>query len=144
MIQRLEPRIIYNHDDKFDIQLSQSAIDTRQLGDIFLFKNIGPLKFELKTERWLWRDKNRIAVEYKRFGKPSGISKTEADYWVHELRWSKNAPTLCYIMCPMPVWKDLTRAAIRRGDWMDGAGDEKASHIAFIYLIDLLTLYDPT
>jgi hypothetical protein len=138
-----ERKIVYGTDEKWDIQLSQSAIAERGLGAILLTRKIGPnpVLIELKTERWLWRKHNRIAIEYWRNGKPSGISVTQADFWFQELRWANDAPTLCFILFPIDVLKDLTRKAIKNHHNAWG-GDGRTSKIAFISLTDILTLYD--
>jgi hypothetical protein len=142
-VAELGPKIVYNDDYKYDIQLSQATIAERGLGAILLTKKIGPnpVLIELKTERWLWRKKNRIAIEYWRDGQPSGISKTHADFWFHELRWTHDAPTLCFILFPIDVLKDLTRQAIKN-HYNAWGGDGMTSKIAFISLTDILTLYD--
>ena len=42
-------------------------------------------KAEIKTERDIWAKTMNIAIEISNNGKPSGISTTEADYWIHVL-----------------------------------------------------------
>ena len=42
-------------------------------------------KIEVKSERDIWQKTGNIAIEYECYGKPSGISSTEADYWFHNL-----------------------------------------------------------
>ena len=46
-------------------------------------------KLEVKTERDWWAKTGNIAIEVECWGKPSGLSKTEADYWVHILAIGK-------------------------------------------------------
>ena len=42
-------------------------------------------KIEVKSERDVWQKTGNIAIEYECYGKPSGISATESDYWFHNL-----------------------------------------------------------
>jgi hypothetical protein len=52
------------------------------------------------------RQTDNIAIEYRCDGKPSGISTTEADFWVHELL--RDGQTLVYLMFPPPHPKGAT------------------------------------
>ena len=45
----------------------------------------GNEKIEVKTERGLWKETGNIAIEVKYKGKPSGLSTTEANMWIHLL-----------------------------------------------------------
>ena len=42
-------------------------------------------KVEVKTERDIWAKTGNIVFEYSCRGKPSGIAKTEADWWIQLL-----------------------------------------------------------
>ena len=80
-------RIKFNADSKFDPQLSEALRHERRLGEIFSTAKIE--KIELKSGSWLWERTGNICIEYRQNGLPSGISVTEADYWVHA--WSAKA-----------------------------------------------------
>jgi hypothetical protein len=112
-------KITYNHDEKFDIQFSEAVIAERRLGEIFTAKTIGSV--ELKTETWLWEQTGNLCIEYRCDGKPSGISVTKADYWVHELR--RDGRTLVYLMFPMERLKELARAHHAAGNVRKNGGD---------------------
>lgn len=111
--------IIQNRDRKFDLQLSQALINERRLGDIFESAKIE--RIELKSESHQWEKTGNICIEYRRNGKPSGISTTEADVWVHELK--RDSETLCYLMFPIARLKALCRQAIKEGKSRTGGGD---------------------
>lgn len=130
----MEGKITYNHDEKFDIQLDQSTVNTRRLGEIFLNAKIE--RIELKSEQWQWEQTGNIAVEYLSNGHLSGIAATEADMWVHELR--RDGKTLVYLMFPTERIKELAREAIRKGRCHTKAGDNGAQSIALIKLSDIL------
>ena len=112
-------KIKFNRDSKFDLQLSDALINERRLATIFSAAKIE--KIELKSETWLWERTGNICIEYQQNGKPSGISVTDADYWVHEL--SRDGDALCYLMNPITRLKELARAAYADGRYHQGGGD---------------------
>ena len=128
-----DEKIKYNRDEKFDIQLGQALIDERRLGEIFQAKLIE--RVELKTETWQWEQTGNICIEFRRDGKPSGISVTTADYWVHELR--RDGRTLVYLMFPIDELKALCREAHRNGHWRSMAGDGGRQDVILIRLKDI-------
>ena len=120
-----DQKIVFNPDNKYDIQLSAALVRERALGDIFqhsVFDGTKPVRIELKTETWLWERTGNICVEYRADGKPSGIAITEADIWVHELR--RDDGTVLWLMIPVPHLKELCRTAIKAGRTRSSAGDD--------------------
>ena len=69
---------------KFDIDLKYGQMREKQVSNIFANK-----KIEIKTERDWWDKTGNIALEYECNGKPSGISATTSDYWIHILAKGK-------------------------------------------------------
>lgn len=135
--------VTFNRDEKFDLQLSQALIDERRLADVFQLDAIerSELRVELKSESYLWERTGNICVEFRRNGKPSGISSTQADWWVHELK-ALDGSTVVYLVFPIERLKELARAAIRRGDWRSNAGDGGLSDVALIRIRDLMRLWN--
>jgi hypothetical protein len=129
---RLE-KISFDGGKKFDLQLSAALIAERKLGEIFATATIE--KIELKTESWLWEQSGNICIEYACNGQPSGISATEADYWVHELR--RDGETLVYLMFPIDRLRDLVTLARLQGRTRRG-GDGQRQMMALIRLSDIL------
>lgn len=113
------PKISFNRDNKFDLQLSDALIAERRLADIF--ENLDLHKIELKTETWQWEQTQNICIEYRQNGEPSGIAVTGAGCWVHELR--RDGQTLCYLMFPIERLKELARRAYAEGRYRKGGGD---------------------
>ena len=111
--------VAFNHDNKFDLQLSQSLIDQRRLADIFECGDIH--KIELKSETYQWERTGNICIEYRQNGQPSGIAVTDAGFWVHELK--RDGQTLVYLMFPIDRLKELAREAYRLGRYREGGGD---------------------
>jgi hypothetical protein len=64
----------FNNDFKYDLKFGQ--IGEELIGSIFTDKTI-----EVKRDNWIYRSGN-IAIEYESRGKPSGINKSLAEYWV--------------------------------------------------------------
>lgn len=126
--------ITQNRDRKFDLQLSRALIDERRLANIFASGKIE--KIELKSETWQWEQTGNICIEYRCDGRPSGISTTEADVWVHELK-RENA-TIVYLLFPIDRLKELCRAAIKAGRARSGAGDGGRFDVVILRLKDIL------
>tara|TARA_R100001224_G_scaffold111142_1_gene90650 strand:- start:223 stop:633 length:411 start_codon:yes stop_codon:yes gene_type:complete len=65
---------------KFDLDLKYGQVKEKIVADMLQDK-----KIEVKSERGMWLKTGNIAIEYESYGKPSGISVTESDYWFHNL-----------------------------------------------------------
>lgn len=116
--------VIFNNNNKFDLQLSASLVRERALGEIFqhaIFDGARPVHVELKSETWQWEQTGNICIEFRQNGQPSGISVTEADVWVHELR--RDGETLCWLMFPIQRLIDLADEAYKDGRYRTGGGD---------------------
>lgn len=130
--------VTYCRDSKFDIQLAAALIKERNLGGIFKNAKIELFspKLELKSETYQWEQTGNICIEYRQDGKPSGLSITDADYWVHELRRAND--TLVYLMFPIERLKALCREAIRAGRARDNAGDGGRFSVVILPLEEIL------
>lgn len=127
-------KVAFNHDRKFDIQLSQALIDERRLAEIFEHADIH--KIELKSESHQWEETGNICIEYRQDGQPSGIAATEAGCWVHELK--RDGETLCYLMFPAERLKQLAREAWKAGRCRSNAGDGGRFDVVLLRLRDIL------
>ncbi len=77
-MKNLEPKT--EDRKKFDIDLEYGKVREKMVADMLQDK-----KIEVKSERDVWQKTGNIAIEYECYGKPSGISATESDYWFHNL-----------------------------------------------------------
>jgi len=68
----------FNKNFKHDLEFGE--INEKKLAEILLKE-----KIEVKTERGIWDKTGNIAIEIECRGKKSGLSTTEAAYWVHIL-----------------------------------------------------------
>ena len=60
-------------------------------------------KVEVKTERDIWKTTGNIVFEIRCKGKPSGISKTKADYWAQILTYKNEIKSI--LIFPVGVLK---------------------------------------
>ena len=74
----LEPKI--EDRKKFDLDLKYGKVKEEIVANMLQDK-----KIEVKSERGMWLNTGKIAIEYESYGKPSGINATKADYWFHNL-----------------------------------------------------------
>ena len=61
----------YEHENKY-----------RKEYDLIIYKDEQPIKIEVKSDRQASQT-NNLAIEYECNRQPSGISVTEADYWIY-------------------------------------------------------------
>ena len=74
------PEVDYKKNN-FDIDL-----DFGKKGEEWVVKLFeGNTKDEVKTERGIWQETGNIAIEIKYKNKPSGLTTTDAETWVHLL-----------------------------------------------------------
>ena len=114
---------------KFDLDLAY--------GQLHEDKVLGMLegkKIEVKTERGLWTRTGNIAVEFESYGKPSGISTTEADYRFHNLAVGEDV--YCTLVFPTQILKKIvgeldSHRVVSGGD----------NHASKMYLVNLSKLF---
>lgn len=99
----------------------------------------GGLKIEVKTERDQWFSTGNLVFEYRCRGKPSGVSTTEADFWVQIL--SKDGVVYGMMGWPTAQLKAFLRTVVKRpGDYgarLVNGGDDKASEMVVIPISQL-------
>ena len=66
---------------KFDVDLEFGKQWEEHIDEVFS----GATKCEVKTERDKWASTGNICIEIESYGKPSGLTSTEAEVWVHNL-----------------------------------------------------------
>ena len=114
---------------KFDIDLKYGQEREKKIVSLLdQDKN----KLEVKTERDWWAKTGNIAIEVECWGKPSGLSKTEADYWVHILAIGKE--DYCKLIFEVPKVKKI---ADKFKDNYKMIGDHHASKCILIPLKEL-------
>ena len=63
----------YCNDFRYDLKVGQ-------IGEELLSSILTNKKIEVKRDSWIYKSGN-IAIEYESRGKPSGIAKSQAEYW---------------------------------------------------------------
>ena len=76
----------YEELKKFDIDLEFGKIGEDFAEALFSHNTM----VEVKTERDIWKTTGNIAIEIRCKGRPSGLSVTEAENWIHLLSYDGN------------------------------------------------------
>jgi len=114
---------------KFDLDLQYGEVRESKIADMLQNK-----KIEVKSERDLWQKTGNICIEYKSYGKPSGIDATESDYWFHNLCIGDDE------YCTLVFNTATLKKIVKRLDSFKtvSGGDHKASQM---YLLNLQKLF---
>jgi hypothetical protein len=114
---------------KFDIDLEFGQVWEKYIDDMFS----GAKTCEVKTERDRWASTGNICLEVESYGKPSGLTSTEAEMWVHNL--VKDGE----LVCSMVFNTDKLRGMVKEmKPYTVMGGDNKASKIQLVNLKKLL------
>lgn len=102
------PEVDYKKNN-FDIDL-----DFGKRGEEWVVKLFeGNSKVEVKTERGIWQETGNIAIEIKYKNKPSGISITDAEIWIHLLE--SYGKIVGGLILPVPYFKDRIKNLFKSG-----------------------------
>ena len=97
--------------------------------------NIIRKKFEIKSERDWWQKTGNIAIETECYDKPSGISVTEADYWMHIL--TDGDEEYCTLVFKVSTVKKLVEKYKNKSIY---GGDHRKSKFILVPLKELFVL----
>ena len=93
----------------------------------------GVKKCEVKTERDKWATTGNMCIETESYGKPSGLTSTEAELWVHNL---VKDGELC---CSLVFNTDKLRKTMEEmKPYQIMGGDNKASKMYLVNIAKLL------
>lgn len=96
-------------------------------------------KVEVKTERDKWYDTGNIVFEYSCRGKPSGISTTESEWWIHLL--SKDNEILSGFIFNVKILKNFLREVYKNPSKFNSkvckGGDDNAACVIVIPIKEL-------
>ena len=102
------PEVDYKKNN-FDIDL-----DFGKKGEEWVVKLFeGNSKVEVKTERGLWQDTGNIAIEIRYKNKPSGLSTTDAEIWIHLLE--SYGEIVGGFLLPVPYLKNRIKKLFKSG-----------------------------
>ena len=114
---------------KFDIDLAYGTVREEKIVEMLTDK-----KIEVKSEKDMWQKTGNICIEYKSYGKPSGIDATESDYWFHNLCIGDDE------YCTLVFNTATLKKIVKRLDSFKtvSGGDNRASQM---YLLNLQKLF---
>ena len=120
----------------FDVDLDFGQASEQEVVDIF--ESDG--RIEIKTERDTWMRTGNIAFEIRYKGNPSGISTTEATWWIQALNYNnQNIMMLTFkISLLKPILKRMVNekiADIKKG------GDDNNSTLILVPIYKLIREY---
>ena len=114
---------------KFDVDLEFGQQWEKHIDEMFS----GAKTCEIKTERDRWASTGNICIEIESYGKPSGLTSTEAELWVHNL---VKDGQLC---CSLVFNTDKLRAVMEdMQPYTVMGGDHKASKMHLVNIQKLL------
>jgi len=114
---------------KFDIDLEFGQVWEKYIDDMFS----GAKTCEVKTERDRWASTGNICLEVESYGKPSGLTSTEAEMWVHNL--VKDGELVCSLVFNTDKLRDIVK---EMNPYTIMGGDNKASKIKLVNLKKLI------
>ena len=114
---------------KFDVDLEFGQQWEKHIDEMFS----GAKTCEIKTERDKWASTGNICIEIESYGKPSGLTSTEAELWVHNL---VKDGELC---CSLVFNTDKLKAVMEdMKPYTVMGGDHKASKLYLVSIQKLL------
>lgn len=119
----------YCNDFKYDLKVGQ--VGEQLLNSILSTKTI-----EVKRDSWIYKSGN-IAIEYESRGKPSGIAKSQADYWA--IIFSGDYKDEVVLLIKQNRLKEITRHYYRKGN-IKSMGDNNSSKAVLIPITEILKL----
>ena len=119
--------------ENFDIDLDFGKKGEKLIVEIFEGKS----QIEVKTERNKWLETGNIAIEIRYKGKPSGISTTDAKWWIHILK-SDDEVRFSFIF-PVKVLKRKLKWIISEGKGrITMGGDDNLSTLVLLPIKELI------
>ena len=111
---------------KFDIDLKFGESYEYNIANIL---SMG--KIEVKTERDKWKKTGNIAIELMNQNNLSGLTITEADWWVHILSFKNNIESV--ILIPVPKLKKLVKKLVKEDKaTIVMGGDDNSSELVLM------------
>ena len=119
-----------NKNNKFDVDLQFGQEGEQWL----IWLGTDQAKVEVKTERDVWATTGNAVFEYSSRGKPSGISVTQADYWLHIFK-EKDTAVMAF-MFRMLELKEFLRLVFKNPEKYNAklckGGDDNTSNVILL------------
>jgi len=121
----------------YDIDLPFGEVFERKLRYMF-----GNKKFEVKTERDIWKTTGNICIELKYKNGESGLETTKADYWCQV--FTDNMQIEFIVIFPVQKLRERVKDLVRNGQAeLKYGGDNNDSLIALLPRSILLDPHPP-
>lgn len=117
----------YCNDFKYDLKVGQ--IGEKLLNDILTLKTI-----EVKRDSWIYKSGN-IAIEFESRNKPSGIAKSQAEYWA--IIFSGDYKDEIILIIKANKLKEICREYYKKGN-IKAMGDNNTSKAILIPIKEIL------
>jgi hypothetical protein len=120
---------------KFDADLQFGQQGERWL----MWLGTDQAKVEVKTERETWMTTKNAVFEFRSRGKPSGVSTTEADYWLHIFS-ERDRAVMAFLFRVLEL-KEFLRAVYKNpekyGARVCRGGDDNTSEVILVPVSEL-------
>ena len=118
--------------DKFDIDLEYGKKFEKHLEEVFKDGK----RVEVKTERNIWKTTGNIAIEVQSRNEDSGLTTTQADYWIHLL--ADNDKIKGGFIFPVDELKKKVKTMFKEGKaQMKAGGDDYTSRLVLLPIKEL-------
>jgi len=117
----------YCNDFRYDLKVGQ-------IGEELLHSILHSKTIEVKRDSWIYKSGN-IAIEFESRKKPSGISKSEADYWCFIFSGGYNDEIM--VLIKSNRLKDICRKYYKLGK-IKSMGDNNTSKAVLIPVTEIL------
>ena len=117
----------YCNDFSHDLKFGQ--VGEKIIGELFSNK-----KIEVKRDKWICKSGN-LAIEYESRGKPSGLAKSEADYWCFIVSGDMEDKIILFVEAEK--LKEIARKYYEQGK-IKNMGDNNTSKAVLIPFKELL------
>ena len=126
VVDRIKDKWKKEYTSKFDIDLKFGESFEYSLAEVLTMG-----KIEVKTERDKWKRTGNIAMELMNQSNLSGLSVTEADWWVHILSYKNKIESV--ILIPVPRLKKLVKRLVQENKAIiTMGGDNNSSELVLI------------
>jgi hypothetical protein len=119
----------YCNNFRYDLKVGQ--VGEKLLNDILTLKTI-----EVKRDSWIYKSGN-IAIEFESRSKPSGIAKSEAEYWA--IIFSGDYKDEIILIIKSNRLKEICRIYYKKGNIKE-MGDNNTSKAILIPIKEILQL----
>tara|TARA_X000001382_G_C3168207_1_gene178612 strand:- start:1149 stop:1520 length:372 start_codon:yes stop_codon:yes gene_type:complete len=121
--------------NNFDIDLDFGQIYEKKIKNMLEGKG----RIEVKTERDIWKKTGNIVIEILYKGRPSGLSITNADWWIHILSYNGKID-LAFIFSVCKLKRKIKKLVAKKEARIVMGGDNKDSKLVLVPINKILQI----